>query len=555
VGLHYGGLVGSRKPSEVPTSTLEGVWAVSTSGYHTLFIQHPFRSGLAFAAGTNKKGQLGDGTTIQRDEPVKVISGIKAVAAGGLHSVFLRADGTAWTTGWNMNGQLGDGSTISRSQPIAVLDNVEAIAAGAAHTLFLRADGTVWAAGLNDNGQLGVGTPNGSQSTPLQVLTGLPGVPFSTSMIAPILTGVTGIAAGASHSLFLRSDRTAWAVGYNYHGQLGDGTFEDRSLPVPVFGLPEVFSVTAGSKHSLFMGMDSSAYTVGSNSHGQLADGQTAASDAARSRPVRVLSGGVYQISAGDTHSIFFLSNGTAVAAGHNLYDQLGEGVREDNVLSPTQVFRDLFPMVKSTTTTTSTYETRRRNRRRRLESNSSKSSVDDGEQAKEEPGTASQDGPPPGYVAGGIAVAVIWFVVFAACCWCLRTRRRRKFYNVFKVADIPAKSVEADSGATERPAEAPQQDALSWRIKAKLKNEEEHEAREGHLHDTDTEQRMLDAASVERQDGSACSPVHAGNREFIPGPPLPELGACAEKTKERHGWKPGYGPPAAIAKAAEPSR
>ena len=35
---------------------------------------------------------------------------------------------------------------------------------------------------------------------------------------------VTKIAAGYGHSLFLKSDGSLWAMGYNYDGQLGDGT-------------------------------------------------------------------------------------------------------------------------------------------------------------------------------------------------------------------------------------------------------------------------------------------------------------------------------------------
>ncbi len=36
---------------------------------------------------------------------------------------------------------------------------------------------------------------------------------------------VTKIAAGAYHSLFLKSDGSLWAMGNNRYGQLGDGTY------------------------------------------------------------------------------------------------------------------------------------------------------------------------------------------------------------------------------------------------------------------------------------------------------------------------------------------
>jgi len=61
------------------------------------------------------------------------------------------------------------------------------------------------------------------------------------------LTGVLAIAAGGEHSLALKADGTVWAWGWNYYGQLGDGTRTDdlgeESIvwnPVKVIGLPRL---------------------------------------------------------------------------------------------------------------------------------------------------------------------------------------------------------------------------------------------------------------------------------------------------------------------------
>lgn len=61
------------------------------------------------------------------------------------------------------------------------------------------------------------------------------------------------IAAGDRHSLFLRSDGTAWATGSNAFGQLGDGSRIDRHTPVQVL-LNGVQDVGAGWRQSLFRG-------------------------------------------------------------------------------------------------------------------------------------------------------------------------------------------------------------------------------------------------------------------------------------------------------------
>ena len=43
---------------------------------------------------------------------------------------------------------------------------------------------------------------------------------------------ITVISGGNVHSLGLHSDGTLWAWGHNYYGELGDGTNEDKNMPV-----------------------------------------------------------------------------------------------------------------------------------------------------------------------------------------------------------------------------------------------------------------------------------------------------------------------------------
>ena len=92
------------------------------------------------------------------------------VAAGDLHSLALRSDGTVWAWGGNERGQLGDGTTDDRHRPVQVigLDHVRTIVTCYYHNLALRTDGTVWAWGGNDHGQLGDGTAE-DRPRPVQV--------------------------------------------------------------------------------------------------------------------------------------------------------------------------------------------------------------------------------------------------------------------------------------------------------------------------------------------------------------------------------------------------
>jgi alpha-tubulin suppressor-like RCC1 family protein len=42
---------------------------------------------------------------------------------------------------------------------------------------------------------------------------------------------VTQVSAGTVHSLFLKSDGSLWAMGWNGYGQFGDGTFNNQYFP------------------------------------------------------------------------------------------------------------------------------------------------------------------------------------------------------------------------------------------------------------------------------------------------------------------------------------
>jgi alpha-tubulin suppressor-like RCC1 family protein len=255
---------------------------------------------VVWAWGENISGQLGDGTTANLSTPVQVsgLSGLQAIAAGGAHSLALKADGTVWAWGDNSYDQLGDGTTfIDRNTPAQVssLSGVKAIAAGGAYSLALKADGTVWAWGEIISGQLGDGT-TANRSTPVQVSG---------------LSGVKAIAAGDVHSLALKADGTVWAWGDNSHDQLGDGTTTNRNTPVQVSSLSGVKAIAAGRVHSLALKEAGTVWAWGDNSYDQLGRGTTIR----RGTPVLVSGlSGVKAIAAGYNHSLALLPQATRTA-------------------------------------------------------------------------------------------------------------------------------------------------------------------------------------------------------------------------------------------------
>lgn len=71
------------------------------------------------------------------------------------------------------------------------------------------------------------------------------------------------ISAGAAESFLIDGDGTLWAWGENQFGQLGDGTADDRSLPVKV--LERVRSVSAGQSHAYAVLEDNTLWAWGRN--------------------------------------------------------------------------------------------------------------------------------------------------------------------------------------------------------------------------------------------------------------------------------------------------
>src|SRR6266568_1423102 len=113
----------------------------------------------------------------------------------------------------------------------------------------------------------------------------------------PAGTSYQAIAAGAGHSLALKSDGTVVAWGYNRY----------RQATVPA-NLTGVAAVAAGDLHSLALKSDGTVVAWGNNNLGQT--------------KVPANLTGVIAVAGGDYHSLALRSDGTVVAWGANTSGQ-----------------------------------------------------------------------------------------------------------------------------------------------------------------------------------------------------------------------------------------
>ena len=219
-------------------------------------------SGAAHCWGEGASGQLGDGIAAMRTTPVQVstlTSGVVAIAAGTAHACAITSAGAVKCWGENGWGQLGDGTSTQRNVPVDVLglsSGVIAIAAGFRHSCAVRNDGSVWCWGDNDFGQLGDGTQ------------------FDRAVAVPVV-GLAGTAVqvgtGFDQTCVRLSDSTVRCFGVNHQDELGNNTMVYRDTPVAVLA-PTLATIDAGAAHTCGITLGGAALCWGDNESGELGD-------------------------------------------------------------------------------------------------------------------------------------------------------------------------------------------------------------------------------------------------------------------------------------------
>ncbi|TDO83715.1 putative secreted protein (Por secretion system target) [Flavobacterium chryseum] len=236
-------------------------WQTILAGHgHTVALK---TDGTLWAWGNNFSGQLGNGTTFDKNIPTQVGSDSdwQTVVAGKLHTVALKKDGTLWAWGKNTLGALGDGTTTNSRVPkqIGTATNWKSISAGSDHTIAIKTDGTLWIWGDNTYGALGDGTTT-NKNVPTQIGTS---------------TDWKTVDGGVNYTIAVKTDGSLWAWGFNADGELGNGTKINSLVPVQIGTENNWKMIDGGSIHTVAMKTDESLWTWGSNSLGQLGDGTT----------------------------------------------------------------------------------------------------------------------------------------------------------------------------------------------------------------------------------------------------------------------------------------
>ena len=252
------------------------------------------------------------------------MAAVASIAAGELHSLALKSDGTVWAWGRNAFGQLGDGTLIDRTVPVQVVAlplPAIAIAAGSEHSLAILQDNTLWGWGNTGSFRLRtMGSEVDAQPLPVQV--------SEPNLFAAEAT------AGDRHTMLRNGGGGVVAWGSYSNGQT---TASSLGNLTPVSGLPfAARQIEAAYDVSYAVLADGMLWAWGDGSFGQL--GPAATGPQAFARPVQTVDD-VDEVRAGLRHTLV-LSNGTVRAFGDNLYSQLGDGSLMAQTLQPVIVPR-----------------------------------------------------------------------------------------------------------------------------------------------------------------------------------------------------------------------
>ncbi len=267
-------------------------------------------NGDLYTWGYNLHGELGNGTTEDSHNPIKIMSNVKSVNLGERHGAAITKNGDLYTWGENNNGQLGNGTTESSFTPVKIMSNVKAVSLGEWHSAAITENGDLYTWGYNSDGQLGNGTTKDSF------------IPIK------IMSNIKSISLGNFHSAAITENSDLYTWGHNYYGQLGDGTTEDSYIPQKITG--NVKSVSLGERHSAAITENGDLYTWGWNSYGQLGDGTVDKMFDSNPTPTKVMSN-VKAVGLGWEHSAAITENGDLYTWGYNIYGQLGNGTTEDS--------------------------------------------------------------------------------------------------------------------------------------------------------------------------------------------------------------------------------
>lgn len=330
------GMYGSQDNQYSPVSVLgleSGVRVIAAGGSFTCALTV---DGRVMCWGSDSEGQLGNsqaGHSVGFPVEVSGLStNVQSISLGAAHACALSTDGAVKCWGSNRYGQLGDGTGHDSPEPVDVMElepGVKGITTGATHTCSLSADTGVNCWGRNYAGALGAGVG---------------AVTYTPVMVNGLETGISDVAAGNEYSCALTETGAVKCLGLNYNGILGNGTLTSSYFPVDVIDLEAgVHMLAAGHNHVCALTIGGEVKCWGHVMSSSIGDLNPTTQPAPKEIPE--LGIGNIAVTVGAYHSCVLHGGGTVSCWGNNETGQLGGGVESYNF--PASIVNELEPRVE----------------------------------------------------------------------------------------------------------------------------------------------------------------------------------------------------------------
>ena len=274
--------------------------------------------------GLNSSGQLGNNTLNDSLVPIAVTSlpniALK-IAAGTSHTCAMMNDNTLTCWGSNTYGQIGDGTTSNRNTPTVVtgLSNVSDLASGFAHSCAVLNSGVVKCWGANNKGQVGDGTT----STRLTATT-VSGISTATKIQSSGAAGSVLPITPLGFTCAILGDLSVKCWGSNTAGALGDGSTTDRLSPVSMLSVTGVSSISSNQLSSCAVDTNANVRCYGLNDSGELGSSK-AESTRSGITDLPYLTN-VTKLDSGAYHTCAVLGDNSVQCWGNHASGQVGVG-------------------------------------------------------------------------------------------------------------------------------------------------------------------------------------------------------------------------------------
>jgi len=280
--------------------------AISTGDNFSIAIR---TDGSLWTWGENDQGQLGDGTFVNKDSPIRV--GLDNdwifITANGKNAAAIKKDGTLWAWGDNQYGAWGDyesstsyGKDSNIPLRVGTENNWIYVTTSSAGTTAIKTDGTIWGCGLKYGSAAFDQNSIEYQKITPTLYTPLGKIGSESSWVSVYSWGLITFA--------IKKNGTLWAWGNNRYNDLGTTATNYAYKPIQIGVDTNWKSISNYANNTFAVKTNGTLWAWGENSNSELGDG----TNIKRITPIQIGTDTDWKtVSTGSSYTLAIKNNGT----------------------------------------------------------------------------------------------------------------------------------------------------------------------------------------------------------------------------------------------------